>query len=124
MDDSAIMCDETIVSYIQETKTISKNFNENNLICKTQKTGEKDDTTLLAEVIYSINFTQPGKIFVLSLYCNGRNRLLFVNATKIYQSKAEDSEIRDYTLSLGNVSKYFTINNVKKMDEKELYFFF
>ena len=116
MDDSAIMYDETIVSYIQETKTIPKNFNEKNLICKTQKTGEKDDTTLLAEAIYLINFTQPGKIFVLSLYCNGSNRLLFVNATKIYQSKAKDSEIRDYTLYLGNVSKYFTINNVKKMD--------
>ena len=38
----------------------------------------------------------------------------FVNATKIYQLKAKDSEIKDYALCLCNVSKDFTINNMKK----------
>ena len=33
---------------------------------------------------YPIKFTQPRKIFVLSLHCNGSNSFLFVNATKIY----------------------------------------
>ena len=36
------------------------------------------------------------------------------NATKIYQFKAKVSEIKDYTLFLGNVSKSFTNNNMKK----------
>ena len=37
-----------------------------------------------------------------------------VNATKIYQFKAKSSEIKDYTLCLGNISKDFTIRNCKK----------
>ena len=34
---------------------------------------------------------------------------MFVNATKRYQFKAKDSEIRDYELCLVNISKDFTI---------------
>ena len=73
-----------------------------------------DDTTLTAETKYPINFTQSGKGFVLSLHYNGKNSFLFVNATKIYQFKAKNSEIKNYALCLGNVSKYFPINNLKK----------
>ena len=40
--------------------------------------------------------------------------MLFVNATKPYQFKAKDSKIKDYTLCLGNISKDFTINNMKQ----------
>ena len=43
-----------------------------------------DDTTLTAEVIYPINFTQPNKRFVLCLHYDGSNNFLFVNAAKIY----------------------------------------
>ena len=42
---------------------------------------------------------------------------LFVNATKVYQLKANDSEIKDYALCLGNVSKDFTTNNLKKKQD-------
>ena len=79
-------------------------------------TQELDDTTLTAEAKNSISFTQSGKRLVLSLHHNGINGLLFVNATKIYQFKAKDSEIKDYKLCLGNISKDFTINNIKKQD--------
>ena len=72
------------------------------------------DITVTAEAIYAINFTQLNKRFVLSLHYNGSNSFLFVNATKVYQSKAKNSEIKDYALCLGNVSKDFTINNMKK----------
>ena len=72
------------------------------------------DTTLTAESKYPINFTQSGKRFVLNLHYNGSNSFLFVNATKAYQFKAKNSEIKDYALCLGNISKYFTINNMKK----------
>ena len=52
-----------------------------------------DDMTLAAEGIYPINFTEPNKRFVLSLYYNG-----------------------------SSISKDFTINNIikKKQDKKEL----
>ena len=55
-----------------------------------------DDTKLAAEAKYPINFTQPNKRFVLSLYYNASNIFLFVNATKISQFKAKKSEIKDY----------------------------
>ena len=55
---------------------------------------------------------------MLSFHCNGSNSFLFVNATKIYQSKARDSEIKSYPLCLGNILKDFTANNMKKKQGK------
>ena len=41
--------------------------------------------------------------------------LLFVNTTKIYQLKTEDSEIKkNYPLCLGNTSGDFSVNEMKK----------
>ena len=85
---------------------------------------ELDDTTLTAEAIYPINFTQPRKRFVLSLHHNGSNSFLLVNARKIYQFKAKYSEIKNYTPCLGNISKDFTINNMKKTGLIGMKFFF
>ena len=73
-----------------------------------------DDTTLTMEAKYLINFTQSGEIFVFSLHYDGSNSFFFVNATKVYQFKAKNSEMKDYSLCLGNVSKYFIINNIEK----------
>ena len=92
------------------------NKGNNILILGKRPTQELDDTTLRAEVKHPINFTQSGKRFVLSLHYNGSNVFLFVNATKVYQFKAKDFEIKDYALCLGNISKAFTINNMKKQD--------
>ena len=74
-----------------------------------------DDPTLTAEAKYLIDFTQSGKRFVLRLHYIGSNSFLFVNATKTYQFKAKNSEIKDYALCLINISKDFTINNMKKI---------
>ena len=73
-----------------------------------------DDTTLTMEAKYLINFTQSEEIFVFSLHYDGSNSFFFVNATKVYQFKAKNSEMKDYSLCLGNVSKYFIINNIEK----------
>ena len=51
---------------------------------------------------------------MLSLHYNGINSFLFTNVTKIYRFKEKNSEIKDYTLCLENISKDFTINNMKK----------
>ena len=40
--------------------------------------------------------------------------VFFVHATKIYQFKGKDPEIKDYPLCLGNFLKDVTINNMKK----------
>ena len=72
-----------------------------------------DDATLTVEGKYPFNFTLSGKRFVLRQHDNGNISILFVNATKIYQFKAKNSEIKDYALCLGNTSKGFTIDNMK-----------
>ena len=77
-------------------------------------TQEVDDTTLTAEKKYCINFTQSGERFVLTVDYIGSNNFLSVNATKVYQSKAKNSEIKYYSLCLGNVSRNFTVSNMKK----------
>ena len=74
-----------------------------------------DDTRLSAEAQYSINFSRSNRKFCLSLHYNGSNSFLFVNATKIYQFKAKDSEIKKYPLCLGNISGDFSANNMKKI---------
>ena len=42
--------------------------------------------------------------------------VFFVDATKTHQFKAEDSEIKNYPLCLGNISEDFSANNMKKQD--------
>ena len=83
-----------------------------------------DDITLTAESIYPINFTQPSKRFVLSLHYNGSNSFLFVNATKIYEFKAKDSEIKHYAMYLGNISEDFAINSMEMVGLKRIVKFF
>ena len=74
-----------------------------------------DDSTLTEEAKYSINFTQSRKRFVLSLHYNWNNSFLFVNATKVYQFKAEKlRNKRLCTVFLRNVLKDFTISNITK----------
>ena len=71
--------------------------------------------TLSAEKNYSINFTENNNKLCLSLHYNGANSYLFVNGTEIHKFKAKDSEIVATPLCLGNISKYRTVDNVKKM---------
>ena len=77
----------------------------------TQGLGED---SLTAEKMYSINFTVTKKKFCLSLHYNGANSYLFVNGTEIIKFKAKDSEILAYSLCLGNISKDWSQDNMKK----------
>ena len=70
--------------------------------------------TLTTEKIYSINFTVTKKKFCLSLHYNGANSYLFVNGTEILKFKAKDSEIVATPLSLRNISKDWSIDNMKR----------
>ena len=63
--------------------------------------------------MYSINFTVTKKE-ILSLHYNGANSYLFVNDIEIYKFKAKDSEIVATPLCLGNISKDWPIDNMKK----------
>ena len=70
--------------------------------------------TLTAEKMYSVNFTVTKKNFCLSLHYNGANSYLFVNGTEIYKFKAKDSEIVATPLCLGNISKDWSADHMKK----------
>ena len=74
-----------------------------------------DDNTLTAGAQYSINFSRSNRKFCFSLHYNGSNGFLLANATKIYQFKAKDSKIKKkHPLCLGNISRDFPANNMKK----------
>ena len=70
--------------------------------------------TLNAGRMSSINFTVTKKKFCLSLPYNGANSYLFVNGIEIYKFKAKDSETVASPLCLGNISKDWSANNMKK----------
>ena len=50
----------------------------------------------------------------MSLHYNGDNSYLFVNGTEIHKVKAKDSEIVPTPLCLGNISKDFSVDDMKK----------
>ena len=64
--------------------------------------------------MYSINFTLTKKKFCLSLDYNGANSSLFVNGTEIYKFKAKDYEIVVSPFYLGNISKDWSVDNMKR----------
>ena len=70
--------------------------------------------TLNAEKMYSINFTVTNKKFCLSLHYKKADSYLFVNGTEISKFKAKDSEIVASPLCLGNISKDWSVDNMKK----------
>ena len=64
--------------------------------------------------MYLINFTVIRKKFCLSFHYNGANSYLLTNGTKIHKFKAKDSEIVAAPLCLGNISKDWSVDNMKK----------
>ena len=66
--------------------------------------------------MYSINFTEHNKKFCLSSHYNGANSYLFVNGKEIHKFKAKYSEIVATPLCLGNISKDWSVDNMKKQD--------
>ena len=51
----------------------------------------------------------------MTLHYNGENSYLFVNGTEIYKFKAKDSEIVVGSVCLGNISKDWSVDNMKKI---------
>ena len=70
--------------------------------------------TLTAEKLYSMNLTVTKKKFCLSLHYNGTNSYLFANGTEIYKFKAKDSKILVGPICLRNISKDWSVGNMKR----------
>ena len=75
----------------------------------TQGLGEH---SLTIETTYSVNCTDNGDKYCLSLHYNGANSYLFVNGREIIKFKAKDSEIVAAPLCLGNISKGWSVDNM------------
>ena len=69
---------------------------------------------LTEEKTYSINSTVIKKKLCLGLHYNGANSYLFVNDTEIHKFSAKDSEIVETPSCLGNISKDWSVDNMKK----------
>ena len=72
------------------------------------------ESTLTAEKMHSIKFTVTKTKFCLSLHYNGASSYLFINGTEIYKFKAKDSKVAASPLCLGNISKNWSTENMKK----------
>ena len=63
--------------------------------------------------MYLFTLTDHRVICCLSLHYNGANSQLFVNGTEIIKFKAKDSKIAANPLFLGNISKDWSVDNMK-----------
>ena len=75
-----------------------------------------NDTTLYAEKVYSQNFTQPSKKFVLSLHYNGDDSYLFVNGKQELKFKCKTENLVKEKLCRGNFSDQWTASESEKTE--------
>ena len=81
-----------------------------------------NDTTLYAEKIYSQNFTQPNKKFVLSLHYDNNDSYLFINGKQELKFKAKPNPILiEKRLCIGNLSAQWTTSESEKQDYMEIF---
>ena len=71
--------------------------------------------TLSAEKMCSFNITEHNKKFYLCLDYYGANIYLFANGAEIHKFKAKVSKFVATPLCLGNVSKDWSVDNLKKI---------
>ena len=72
-------------------------------------------TTISAENLYTIDFTQPSERFVLSLHYNGDISYLFVNRTAQLKFKPSVSYLDRNFFCLSNLSADWSVTNMVKI---------
>ena len=73
-----------------------------------------NDTALYAEKVYSQNFTQRSKKFVLSLHYNGDDSYLFVNGKQELKFKCKIENLVKEKLCIGNLSDQWSASESEK----------
>ena len=73
-----------------------------------------NDTTLYVEKNYWINFTDPGKNFIISLHYNGDESYFFVNVRQELKFKAKTDQLVKEKLYIGNLSDQWTTSESEK----------
>ena len=105
---------ETIIFGADMSSSVHANNRKSNIIVLGKDFTQGLSNTIYVEKLYSINFTKTNTKFYLSLHYNRSNSYLFVIGTEIHKFKAKDSEIVATSLCLGNISKDFSVVNMKK----------
>ena len=105
---------EIILGEDMRSSSHANNRKNNILVLRKGYTQGLDNTNIYAEKLYLINFTKTNTKFCLSLHYNGSNSYLFVNGKEIHKLKTKDSEIIAAPICLGNISRDFSANNMKK----------
>ena len=105
-----------LISGVDESSLVHINNKANNIyVMGDFFVQEINDTTLYAEKIYSQNFTQPSKKFVLSLHYNFFNdSYLFVNGKQELKFKAKTGQLLMKKLCIGNLSDECTTSESEK----------
>ena len=83
-----------------------------------------NDTAIAVEAKCSVITKSKKKIHLQtkkkkSLHHNAAYSSLYAKGVKIHQFKAKGSERKPYPLRLGNISKDFTVDNMKKKKKKK-----
>ena len=98
-------CKNVLIFGVDESSLVHANNKANNIYVMGDHFVQGiNDTTLYTEKIYSQNFTQPSKKFVLSLHYNGNDIYLFVNGIQELKFKAKTDQLVKEKLCIGNLS--------------------
>ena len=105
-----------LVSGVHESSLVHQNNKANNIYVVGDLFVQGiNDTTLYAGKIYSQNFTQPNKKFVLSLHYNYNNdSYLFVNGKQELKFKTKTGQLLMEKLCIGNLSDDCTTSESEK----------
>ena len=104
-----------IIFGVHESSLVHANNKANNIFVMSDLFVQGiNDTTLYTEKLYSQNFTQPSKKFVLSFHYNGDDSYLFVNGKQELKFKSKTEHLVKEKLCSGNLSDQWTIAEYRK----------
>ena len=100
---------------VHESSLVHTNNKANNIFVMGDRFVQGiNDMNLYAEKIYSQNFTQPNKMFVLCLHCNDNDSYLFINGKQELKFKAKPDQSNKEKLRIGNLSDQWTTSESEK----------
>ena len=104
-----------IIFGVHENSVIHANNKANNIFVMGDAFVQGiNHTTLYAKKMYSQNFTQPSKNFILSLHYNGDNSYLFVNGKQELKFKAKTESLVKEKSCIGNLSDKWNTSESEK----------
>ena len=104
-----------LIFCVHENSVIHSNSKSNNIYVMGKDFVQGiNDTTLYADRIYSQNFTQPSKKFVLSLHYNKNDSYLFIIGKQELKFKCKTENLVKEKLYIGNLSDQWTTSESEK----------